>query len=167
MMTKSLFGAIVALLVLVDVGAAQDQIAGKWTYRSYHNRPEVMVGDDAEPAEKALSLIFGEGVVTLEVGADGTARGALELGENYALDLAGTVKPGTPVTVELTGTGRAGTPTAGWEYRYHGFLAPTWDGGVRQVPALVGTVLRSKAHGGSQPGYTTSFIATKRPQPAP
>lgn len=85
----------------------------------------------------------------------------LDLGEPYALDLAGTVSPSGQI--ELTGTGRPGTPTAGWEYKYNGVLAHTWEQGVRQVPALVGTVLRAKAHGQSQAGYSTSFIAVKRP----
>jgi hypothetical protein len=158
---------LIALTLIVPAFAEGTAISGSWTYRSFHNRPNVMVGDDdSTAAETALSLIFGEGVVTLAVDESGAATGALDLGPNYALDLAGTASCGGetgPVTVTLTGTGRAGTPTAGWEYKYVGYLAHTWEQGVRQVPALVGTVLRSKQHGNALPGYSTSFIAVKRP----
>lgn len=58
-------------------------LAGKWTYRSYLNRADIMVNDDPEPAvrnlaalfgqgstannaAKALGLIFGEGVMTFD-----------------------------------------------------------------------------------------------------
>ena len=164
-MNNTLLSLIVAL-ALASGALAQD-LAGTWTYRSYHNKPLVMVGeDDDTAAAKALSLIFGEGIVTLEAPAGGTVRGVLDLGPGYALDLSGPYYPeaaGSPARVELVGAGRAGTATAGWEYRYVGFLAPTWEAGVRQVPALVGTVLRAKQHGGSMPGYTTSFMAVKRP----
>ena len=37
-------------------------IAGEWTYRSFHNRPETVDGD----AEKALALIFAEAAMSLE-----------------------------------------------------------------------------------------------------
>lgn len=169
MITRYRTGLVAALVSLVLSGGAFAQesgLGGAWTYRSYHNRPLVMVSEDDHAAEKALSLIFGEGIITLQEPVDGTIRGVLDLGPGYALDLAGAYRPqaaGGPAAVELTGTGRAGTATAGWEYRYAAFLAPTWETGVRQVPALVGTALRSKPHGNSLPGYTVSFIAVKRP----
>lgn len=43
-------------------------IAGKWTYRSFHNRPALVDGDP----EKALRLIFAEAFFTFEI--DGTLR---------------------------------------------------------------------------------------------
>lgn len=161
-----------ALLLVLSFTAAHaegDSLAGQWTYRSYHNRPMVMLDDD-QAAQIALSLVFGEGIITLAEPVDGKIAGALDLGGNYALDLAGTTSCGAnggPVSIQLIGTGRAGTPTAGWEYQYAGFLAPKWEAGVKQIPSLVGSVLRSKAHGQSQAGYTVSFIAVKRPTNPP
>jgi hypothetical protein len=51
----------------------------------------------------------------------------------------------------------------GWEYDYHAQLAYQWPTGVNQVPALVGTVMRAKAHDGGAAGYVASFIAVRQP----
>jgi hypothetical protein len=140
----------------------QTSLDGKWTYRSYFNRPEMMVGDDAK---KALSLLFGEGVMTLAVSQGGKVTGTFDMGDNYVLDLSGTVATsGGETVIRLIGPGRPNTPTAGWEYDYAGTLAYTWPTGVDQIPAIVGTVLRAKPHGPNAPaGVTTSFMAVKQP----
>jgi hypothetical protein len=142
--------------------AAESSIAGKWTYRSYLNSP-VLVGDSPDTAYK---LIFGEGVFTFELPTATTLKGTFDMGGDYVLDLAGTVRaetPGAPLTVEIVGTGRAYTPTAGWEYDYHGSLAYRWPHGVDQVPALVGSVTRAKSHDDSPAGFVASFVAVKQP----
>src|SRR5258708_1386263 len=36
-------------------------LPGKWTYRSYLNRADVIVFDDPEPAVQNLAAIFGQG----------------------------------------------------------------------------------------------------------
>src|ERR1700731_1302902 len=36
-------------------------LPGKWTYRSYLNRADIIVGDDPEPAVRNLAAIFGQG----------------------------------------------------------------------------------------------------------
>ena len=151
------------LLAVTPALAQQDPLAGSWTYRSFHNKPGVMIPDDDHAGEVALSLIFGEGVITLDPVTGTKLTGKLDLGPGYALNLEGTAS-GTPLTVQLVGTGRAGTATAGWEYRYLCFLVPPWPGATRQVPALVGSLIRAKPHGNSPAGYTASFIAVKRPQ---
>ena len=135
-------------------------LAGKWTYRSYLNSADLVGGDP----DKAASLIFGEGVFTLETPSDTAVQGNLYMGEGYVLDLNGTVTPAGagPLTVSMAGTGRAGTATAGWEYDYFAFLAHEWPNGVRQIPALVGTVIRAKPHNGAPAGVTASFIAVKQ-----
>jgi hypothetical protein len=46
-------------------------LAGKWTYRSYLNLADVIVGDDPEPAVKNLAAIFGQGST-----ANNAAKGA-------------------------------------------------------------------------------------------
>lgn len=130
--------------------------AGTWTYRSFHNDPAEVGGD----AEKALALIFGEGIFTLEQTGN-TITGTLDMGPGYALDLTGTVTGSGPdATFEIAGPGIPGTPTADWRYDYHGGLAWAWPNGIDQVPALVGSVVRVKPHGpGAPAGVTASFIA--------
>jgi hypothetical protein len=137
--------------------------AGKWTYRSYHNRPEVIVDDDKDAA---LKLIFGEGVMTFEDAELGVLKGVFDMGGGFFLDLQGSVKQESnvsPVVISITGKGRAGTPTDGWQYDYVGYLAWTWPNGINQIPSVVGTVIRTKPHGSAPAGYVASFIANKQP----
>ena len=146
---------------LAAAGTA-NPFVGTWTYRSYLNRPDVMVGDDAR---KALDLVFGEGVITLKGDAN-TLAGEIDMGQGYVLDLTGSVKGAVgavPALARIRGIGRAGTPTENWEYDYCGYLAWTWPDGVAQVPAIVGTVVRAKAHGSAKAGVVASFIAAKQP----
>jgi hypothetical protein len=156
-------------------------LTGKWTYRSYLNRADIVVGDDPEPAvrnlaamfgqgstannaAKALSLIFGEGVMTFDPPSGNTITGNFDMGGGYVLDLKGTMQAtgSGDVAVELFGTGRAGTPTANWEYDYKASTTPKWPNGVNQIPTLVGTVIRAKPHDGGAAGVTASFIAIKQ-----
>ncbi|MER8533374.1 hypothetical protein [Mesorhizobium sp. M0220] len=136
-----------------------DQLAGLWTYRSFHNNPSLVTGNE----QTALSLFFAEATFSFVIGKNNDVSGALDW-DGGGLDIRGTVRPttdGSPLAVELVGTGRAGTQTENWEYDYLGFLAPNWSSGVNQIPALVGTVLRAKPHGGAPAGYVASFIAVK------
>lgn len=137
--------------------------AGKWTYRSYLNRPDVMVNGDAQ---KALSLVFGEGVFTIDDGDPKVIRGNLDMGGGYVLDLRGSIKAAVgaaPAIAQIRGIGRPSTPTDNWEYDYQGYLAWTWPDGVAQIPAIVGTVVRAKPHGTAKAGIVASFIAAKQP----
>ncbi len=135
-------------------------IAGKWTYRSYLNTPE-LVGADPE---KALALIFGEGVFTLETPHPDTLIGTLDMGGGYVLDLRGKVirSHDAPTSVVMNGYGRAGGPTAGWEYDYHAWPGYLWPHAVNQVPSLLGTTVRAKPHNGEPAGVTASFIAVRQ-----
>jgi hypothetical protein len=158
-----------SLLALIEVAAhragalaaSTSPLVGRWTYRSYRNDPALVGGD----ASKALALIFAEAVFTFEIPTSRTIKGTIDW-DGGGLDLQGTIQPngegGAPV-VELVGTGRPGTSTAGWEYDYHAQWAHQWSTGVNQVPALVGTVIRAKAHDGGAAGYVASFIAVKQP----
>jgi hypothetical protein len=139
-------------------------LAGKWTYRSFHNDPAPVAEDPKTAPEKALALIFAEAVFTFEMPSSVTLKGAIDW-SGGGLDLQGTIQPGvagTGPTFEIIGTGRPGTATAGWEYDYRGQLAYQWPNGINQVPALVGTVIRAKRHNGAPAGYVASFIAVKR-----
>ena len=141
--------------------ADSSALAGKWTYRSFHNRPAPVGGDK----DKALALIFAEATFTFEIISSTSLKGTIDWGSG-GLDLKGTIRPAgarAPLTVEIIGTGRPGSPTADWEYDYYGHLAYQWPNGVNQVPALVGTVIRAKPHGNSPAGYVASFIAVKQP----
>ena len=137
-----------------------NDLAGKWTYRSFHNNPQP-VGDDAQ---KALALIFAEATFTLTLPSGTTITGAIDW-PGGGLDLKGTVQPGSgsegPV-VEMVGTGRPGTSTENWEHDYRGQQAHRWPNGVNQVPAITGTVIRAKPHGQAKAGYVASFIAVKQ-----
>jgi hypothetical protein len=156
-------------------------LAGKWLYRSYLNRADVVVWDDPEPAvknlaglfgdgatvnnaAKALGLIFGEGVMTFDPPAGNNVTGNFDMGGGLVLDLKGTMQTSSSgdITIDLIGTGRANTPTADWEYDYRAVTAPKWPNGINQVPTLVGTVIRAKPHDGRPAGVVASFIAIKR-----
>jgi len=141
-------------------------LAGRWTYRSFHNNPAPVADDPRTAAENALNLLFAEAVLTFELPSDTTVKGTLDW-DGGGLDLNGTIHPGSAdagPSLEIVGTGRLGTDTAGWEYDYRGQLAHQWPSGVNQIPALVGTVIRAKPHDGSPAGYVASFIAVKRPE---
>jgi hypothetical protein len=135
-----------------------NDLAGKWTYRSFFNDP-AMVGDDPQ---KALDLIFAEATFSFQI--SGTRlKGMIDWGSG-GLDLTGTVCAEGPLTVQIVGMGRYGTQTQGWRYDYNGMLAYEWPNAVHQVPAVVGTVIRVNAHGPQSPaGVTASFIAVKQP----
>jgi hypothetical protein len=136
------------------------ELAGNWTYRSFHNNPKPVTSD----AETALSLFFAEADFWFEAVSDVTFRGVIDWGSG-GLDLSGTIRRGsedTPIAFAITGVGRPGTQTDGWEYRYNGCLAHKWPAGVNQVPALVGSVIRAKPHGSAPAGYVASFVAVKK-----
>jgi hypothetical protein len=114
-------------------------------------------GSTANNAVKALSLIFGEGVMSFDPPSGNAISGTFDMGGGYVLDLKGTMQTlsSGDISLEIFGTGRAGTPTANWE-------TPKWPNGVNQVPAFVGTVIRAKPHDGGPAGVVASFIAIKQ-----
>jgi hypothetical protein len=142
--------------------ASASAIAGKWTYRSFHNNPSP-VGDDPR---KALSLIFAEAAFTFEPVRESSFAGTIDWGGG-GLDLQGVLLPGAgenEAAFQIVGTGRPGTQTEGWRYDYFGQLAHKWSNGVNQTPALVGSVIRVNRHNGAPAGYVASFIAVKQPE---
>lgn len=137
-------------------------LSGNWTYRSFINDP-VPVGGDAP---KALQLIFGEGELSFVSADDQLFKAVLDFGGGAAMDLYGSLVDGhgvSPPALLMTGTGREGTSTAKWVYQYQGYIAPNWAEGVNQVPAIVGTVVRTLPHDGGAAGVVVSFVAVKRP----
>jgi len=134
-------------------------LSGRWTYRGYHNVAKLVGGDQ----QAAFALIFGEGVFELHQSDDGRVEGGLGMESGYALRITGsfgTAESGLGFV--LNGEGLDGTATAGWRYDYRGVVGHMWRDAVGQVPSLVGTVVRVKAHGPDAPaGYTASFIAVR------
>jgi hypothetical protein len=135
-------------------------LSGHWTYRSYRNLTK-LVGEDPQAA---LALIFAEGVFELYQSDDGRVEGGLGMETGSALRITGSVETtGDGVGFTLIGEGLDGTATAGWRYDYRGVVGYMWPNGVDQVPSLLGTVVRVKAHGPNAPaGYTASFIAVRQ-----
>jgi hypothetical protein len=127
-------------------------LGGKWHYRSYLNDSD--------------QTVFGDGIFTFEQISSSAVAGQLDMGGGYVLALRGEVRKGRggcPDTIALVGLGVDGTPTAGWRYDYHCWPAYKWPNGIKQVPSLVGTVIRVKAHGPKSPaGVTASFIAVSQ-----
>ena len=175
------------------------ELSGLWTYRSFYNWARYVYQTAPQIAQpQAHELILQNAVFNFkfETPTSTTLQGAIEwnvghgpgLARGGGLDLNGTVRPGVggePSSFDIVGTGRTGTETAGWEYAYRGHLARNWyvprppsytpPNGVDQRPALVGSVIRSKAHVQKAPdtsrsveqaapvGYVAPFIAVKQP----
>lgn len=139
---------------------------GIWTYRSFNNI-SALVGNDKDAA---LKLIFGEGTLTINAKTKLLFEAVLDFGGGWAMDLYGEFVKGVgvnPATVIITGTGRTGTGTDKWVYQYKGYVVPQWAEGVQQVPAIVGTTIRTLPHAGSAagsinpPGVVASFTMLK------
>ena len=123
---------------------------GRWTYRSFHNDPE-------------LSRPFGTGTLVLDESDYGRLSGSIG-GEGWNLSLAGGYTYGNPFALRFQGSGYISGER--WVYDYVGYLVPIWPNGVDQRPAIVGSVIRTVPHNNGQApaGYVASFIAVKQVQ---
>jgi hypothetical protein len=138
-------------------GSTGDGLVGRWTYRSFRNLP-----DPAVPCEQGPTrLLFGRGVLEIEPFAPGAFSGRLVFGETTVLRLTGTSSVGVPFAVRFQGIGE-GADAEGWVYDYVGYLVPAWPNGVDQRLALVGSVVRTVAHGANPAGMVASWIAVKQ-----
>jgi hypothetical protein len=134
--------------------------AGTWTYRSFLNNP-APVGRDPQKLE---ALLFAEAVWTVKDAPATVFEGELSFGAGNVMDLKGVVTPakdGVPPHAHIVGKGRPGTPTEHYFYDYDGSLTEHWPNGVKQVPAITGSVIRVKPHDGQPAGLVASFIAVK------
>lgn len=132
---------------------SENPLAGKWSYRSFHNNPDLSVPFN--------DLAFGAGALVIEEPSEGRIGGSLG-GSGWSLALEGAFLTGDVPGVRFRGSGKIGEET--WVYDYHGFAAPAWPDGVNQRPAIVGTIIRTVPHSGGQAeaGYTASFIAVRQ-----
>jgi len=138
-------------------------VSGDWMYRSFINT--------TQPAEQLSDILFGEGDLTLSVGADGFFQSStLSFGPDYLMNVFGQAVAQNDdtfsqprIAIEMKAFGVEGQKTAGWLYEYRGYLVPNWYNGVDQATAIVGTVIRVVPHGaGSPAGVVASFVAVKK-----
>jgi hypothetical protein len=132
-------------------GSSKSPFVGTWTYRSFLNLPDPLL-----PFDK---LQFAVGTIVLRDADFGVLDGRLSFGDD-GLALKGTITYGNPFAVRFQGNGDS-DGTKGWIYNYLGYLAPAWPDGVKAVPAIVGTVIRTVPHSGQPAGVVASFIAVR------
>ena len=114
-----------------DIGS----LVGKWTYRSFLNNADLSVDFD--------KLEFGRGTIVIEDAPMGVLRGTIG-GPGWSLNLNGSINYGDPYSLRFQGTGIVdGEP---WVYDYSGYAIKPWPNGVNQVPAIVGSVVRTVTH---------------------
>lgn len=129
---------------------------GTWAYRSLH--------DDPDLSKDFNDLRFGAGTVTFkEIAYDQILDGTLDMGGGYELCLRGELfrDRGSITGIRWTGTGVTGTPTEGWVYDYRGARTEEWPGGSDQRDVIVGSVIRTVAHGPAPAGYVATFYMVK------
>lgn len=134
---------------------SSDELVGRWTYRSFIPNPDI--------AKDFGELEFGRGELLIEYLTPEAFVGRLLFGDTYQFRLHGIPVPGDPPTLRFRGVGDA-ADSEGQVYDYFACLMPTWQHGVDQRPALMGSVIRSVAHDDSKSpaGAVAEFIALKR-----
>jgi hypothetical protein len=158
---RGLFGAAAGAGLATNAWSADNgpnPFVGTWTYRSFVNNPD--------PSVAFNDLQFAVADVTIEEAPFGQLSGRLTFAPDY-LKLTGTITFGNPFAVRFQGVGATpGTIENGqpWIYDYQGYLAPAWPNGIGQIPAIVGTLVRTVTHsqGTAKAGFVASFIALKR-----
>ncbi|HYH67749.1 MAG TPA: Rid family hydrolase, partial [Urbifossiella sp.] len=132
---------------------APHPLVGKWTYRSFRSDPD--------QATEPNALLFGQGTLEFDTVSPDRVTGTLG-GEGWQLNLTGRMEGTSPVTVRFQGKGVINGEE--WVYDYAGYLVPRWPNGVDQRPAVVGSIVRTKAHsqGTAKAGYVAQWIAVRQ-----
>lgn len=131
---------------------------GTWTYRSLLNDPDINTDFD--------KLEFGRETLVITVPSSDTLGGSIG-GDGWSLDLHGSIGCGSPGQVRFQGRGLVNGEE--WIYDYIGWLVPAWPNSSDrlQTAALVGSIVRTIPHSGSEPktvnpaGVVASFYATR------
>ena len=130
---------------------------GSWAYRSFNNDPDL--------TKAANDLLFGQGTLAIAEASATELSGTIG-GPGWSLDLRGSFAYGAPMQVRFQGKGVVGGEQ--WIYDYIGWLVPVWPNSTDQleVPAIVGSVVRTIPHsgsgGGTNPaGVVASFYAVR------
>lgn len=128
--------------------AVEFEIDGEWIYRSLHNKTDINLDFN--------DLAFGKGTLVLKLD-NHKVSGSLG-GPGWNLVLKGSYNADE---IRFQGTGEIGGEL--WVYDYKGVLIMPWPHEVNQLPTIVGSVIRTKAHseGKSPAGYVASFYAVK------
>jgi hypothetical protein len=130
---------------------------GSWTYRSFLN--------DTDVNKPFNDLEFGRGTIVIEADTPLQSLKGTIGGPGWSLTLKGARAYGNPMYARFQGVGMVNGEQ--WIYDYEGYLVPDWPNGVGQIPAMVGSVVRTIPHSGSQPGTVNpagvvcSFYAVK------
>jgi hypothetical protein len=127
--------------------------SGIWTYRSLLNNSDLSVDFN--------TLEFGRGNLKIETSTDGSLVGKI-YDTGWELDLKGSFQYGNPAVLWFQGSGIVSGSL--WVYDYLCYVVPQIPNGVKQIPALVGSVTRAIPHpdgqGGTSPaGVVCSFYA--------
>lgn len=122
---------------------SDNPFVGTWTYRSLLNDPDVSTDFD--------KLEFGRGTIVITAPSSDTLGGTIG-GPGWSLDLHGSIAYGSPAQVRFQGRGIVGGEE--WIYDYIGWLVPVWPNSTAtlQRAAIVGSVVRTIPHSGSEPG---------------
>jgi len=122
---------------------------GAWTYRSLLNDPD--------PKKAFNDLKFGQGILVIEEAPEQTLRGTIG-GQGWSLKLHGSRDYGTPMQVRFQGKGLVSGEE--WVYDYIGWLVPVWPNSTDtlQRPAIVGSVVRTVPHSGSNGGVNPAGV---------
>jgi hypothetical protein len=110
-------------------------LAGKWTYRSFLNDPDLSTQFNA--------LEFGRATITIDEAPMGVLQGNIG-GPGWSLNLNGSINYGDPYSVRFQGKGVVGGEE--WIYDYVGYAIKPWPNGVNQVPAMTGSIVRTLPH---------------------
>jgi hypothetical protein len=135
---------------------SENPFEGSWTYRSFLNDPDVNKNFD--------DLEFGRGTIIIEQAPMEALNGRIG-GPGWSLVLKGARAYGNPMHARFQGVGVVNGEK--WIYDYEGYLVPDWPNGVDQIPAIVGSVIRTIPHSGGQPntvnpaGVVASFYAVR------
>lgn len=119
---------------------SDNPFVGSWSYRSLLN--------DTDLNTSFNDLEFGAGTIVIEEAPLQLLTGTIG-GTGWSLDLKGSRQYGTPMRVRFQGKGVVNGEE--WIYDYEGYLVPAWPNGVQQVPAMVGSIVRTVPHSGSTP----------------
>ena len=122
-----------------------DILVGTWTYRSFLSNPDLSADFD--------SLEFGRGNIRIDSTPSEQFKGLI-YGPGWQLRLNGSTTYGNPFCVRFQGKGVVGG--AEWIYDYIGYLVRDWPNGVEQVPALVGSIVRTIPHPTGPNGQSTA-----------
>ena len=121
---------------------------GSWSYRSFVNDPDFHLDPQGNADFNAVQLGFATLTIT-ETGPE-MLGGTIGTEGDWMLSLQGSMAPGNPGQARFQGKGVVNGSE--WIYDYIGWLVPAWPNGVQQRRALVGSVVRTIPHPGSNGG---------------